>query len=141
MINVNPKSTSLRTGGFQAESNGYYSGMVSWRVTLKPNTWRPLTDVYETEENIIVRVEIAGMSEGDFKIEIDQSLLSISGVRTDTPERRAYHQMEINYGEFRTEVEIMIPIDPENITAEYGDGFLIVQLPKAAPRQIRISQD
>ena len=51
----------------------------------------------------------------------------------------AYHQMEIAYGEFETEVRIPVPIDVSNIEATYSDGFLRVVLSKTRPRQVSIS--
>jgi HSP20 family protein len=97
--------------------------------------------VFETEDKIIVRVEIAGMHEGDFSVNFDQGILQITGIRPEVPEKRAFHQMEIHFGEFLTEVEILIPIDLEKIDAVYQDGFLRVGLSKALPKQIKITQE
>ena len=55
--------------------------IVNWRISSNPHTWRPPTDVYEREDSIIVRVEIAGMNEKDFAISLDQNTLVIRGVR------------------------------------------------------------
>lgn len=114
--------------------------MVNWRISTHPHTWRPPTDVYEREDSIIVRVEIAGMNENDFSVSLDQNILAVRGVRTDISERRAYHQMEINFGEFFTAVEIQVPIDFERIQAEYQNGFLWITLPKAQPKIIKIKE-
>jgi HSP20 family protein len=115
--------------------------MVNWRITSHPHTWRPPTDVFEREDTIVVRVEIAGVNESDFSISLDQNVLSIGGVRADINERRAYHQMEINFGEFLTAVEILVPFDMEHVQAEYQNGFLWVTLPKAQPKIIKIKEN
>ena len=81
-----------------------------WRLAMRPHVWRPPTDVYETEEAIVVRVEIAGMREQDFTVALDDRTLTIRGVRSDPTERRAFYQMEIPFGEFSTEVELPVPI-------------------------------
>jgi len=114
------------------------SGASHWRLAMRSPTWRPPTDVFETEEAIIVRVEIAGMREIDFSIELDGRILTIRGMRSDSTERRAYHQMEIRFGEFSIEVEMPYPVEMDNIEAFYNNGFLRVSLPKARPRQISI---
>jgi HSP20 family protein len=111
---------------------------IHWRLTVRPHAWRPPTDVFETEETIVVRVEIAGMEEDDFKIELDGRYLSIQGTRPDLPERRAYHQMEIRFGEFNIDVELPAPVVPAEVAAVYNNGFLRVTLPKARPRHISI---
>jgi len=111
-----------------------------WRLAIKSHAWRPPTDVYETEDAIIVRVEIAGMREADFSIQILDRTLQIRGVRQDIPERRAYHQMEIPFGEFSTDIELLVPIVPEQIEAVYRDGFLRVVCSKARPQQIKVGE-
>ena len=110
----------------------------TWRVSLRSPVWRPPTDMYETETEVIVRVEIAGMQEDDFLIELNGRMLSIRGVRQDAAERRAYHQMEIRYGEFNIELELPYQVEAERVQAVYRDGFLRVILPKAQPRHITI---
>lgn len=114
--------------------------IVNWRITSRPRTWRPPTDVYEHDDKIVVRVEVAGMNESDFELSLDQNILTVRGVRSDVTERRAYHQMEINFGEFATSVELLIPIDSEHVRAEYLNGFLWVFLPKAQPKYIKINE-
>ncbi len=137
-MNVEMKSGQKRNP--QVPDNSEYM-IVNWRVTSRPRAWRPPTDVYEHDDRFIVRVEIAGMNENDFSISLDQNVLTIKGARAeDTSERRAYHQMEINFGEFATAVEIQVPIDPERVRAEYSNGFLIVTLPKAQPKIIKINE-
>ena len=103
---------------------------------MRPHIWRPLTDVLETEQSLIVRVEIAGMKEDDFSIELNGRVLSIYGIRQDTEDRRAYHQMEIRFGEFRIEMELPHPVDATRVEAVYSNGFLRVDLPKAKPHHV-----
>jgi HSP20 family protein len=103
---------------------------VNLHLTMRSPAWQPPTDVYETEEAIIVRLEIAGMNEADFSIVLDGRYLSIRGVRQDMSERRAYHQMEIRFGEFSVDVERPAVVDVENVQAIYQNGFLKIMLPK-----------
>jgi len=110
----------------------------SWRVNIRAYAWSPPTDVYETEASFVVRVEIAGMRQADFSISVEDNHLIISGVRTEPPERRAYHQMEIRFGEFSTAVELPPRADVEKAEAEYEDGFLAVVLPKFKSTEIPI---
>ena len=62
-------------------------------------------------------------------------------IRTDRgPVRRAYHQMEVAFGEFRTEVELPVAIDSAKVDAEYADGFLRIVLPKLKPQNIVVQE-
>ncbi|MCW5883252.1 MAG: Hsp20/alpha crystallin family protein, partial [Anaerolineae bacterium] len=88
--------------------------------------------------SLIVRVEIAGMRDEDFRIALVDSALVIAGIRRDTLAKRGLQQMEINWGPFQTEVTIGMPIRDGEIEARYENGFLIVELPKAHPRRIPI---
>jgi HSP20 family protein len=108
------------------------------RPGMRQHAWRPPTDVFETEDVIVVRVEAAGMLEADFSVVLDGRFLSIRGVRSDTSERRAYYQMEIPFGEFASEVELPFPVDAQGIEAVYKNGFLRVTLPKVRPQKVDI---
>lgn len=100
--------------------------------------WRPPTDVYETDTQVIVKVEIAGMHDDDFDISFDDHTLIIRGQRRDPVSKLAYQNMEIRYGEFRTEVRFERPLDESAIEASYEAGFLYVRLPKAAERHVQV---
>lgn len=99
--------------------------------------WKPLVDIYETDENIVVLVEIAGMSKENINVTIENDLLKISGIRPDySPSTKMkLHQMEIDYGRFERIVKISIPIDTKNIRAQYKEGFLQIILPKVKQKQ------
>ncbi len=109
-----------------------------WRLQRRSPQWRPPTDVYETEKEFVVVVEIAGMRGADISAIYDKGLLSIRGIRSDRGVPKAYHQMEIAYGEFLTEIKLPNRIDTENIEATYSDGFLRVILPEMGSKQISV---
>jgi HSP20 family protein len=139
MVEVVHKTDSVKSFWYLSDDpQNMTSENCRWRITTRQHGWRPPTDMFETEEAVIVRVEIAGMSEGEFTILLEEQVLTVRGVRPDSGERRAYHQMEIAFGEFSTEVEIPYPINAQEIEAIYQDGFLRIVLPKARPYQVRI---
>ena len=110
------------------------------RLRRRLPVWRPPTDVYETQEAVVVRVEIAGMRETDFDIMLNNRQLVIRGVRNEASERRAYHQMEIRFGEFRSEVELPHPVELDQIKAVYNNGFLTIMMPIAQPHRVQIEE-
>jgi HSP20 family protein len=111
---------------------------VGWQVTT--GMWSPPTDVCETDQEYIVSVEVAGMRERDFEVVLENGILSVTGHRPDVSERRAYHQMEIHFGEFSTAAGVPGPVDVDRSVAEYTDGFLIVRMPKAKTTEIKIEE-
>ncbi|MCS6908754.1 MAG: Hsp20/alpha crystallin family protein [Anaerolineales bacterium] len=139
MFELHLKSSLSRPGVYILESfrrleDTYPHGF----LIARPHLWRPSTDVFETEDALIVRIEVAGMREEDFTILLDSKYLTVRGVRVDTSERRAYHQMEIPFGEFISEVELPFAVDAERIEAVYQAGFLRITLPKKPPQHIPI---
>lgn len=100
-------------------------------------TWKPPVDIYETAEDIVVLVEIAGMSSKNINVTMENDLLKISGIRPDySPSTKMrLHQMEIDYGKFQRIVKISLPIDTNNISAKYREGFLQITLPKIKLKQ------
>lgn len=131
-----PIIRKTESGVSLAETRRSVLNTVSWQI--RSTGWSPPTDFYESEDAFIVRVEIAGMREQDFEVSVQHDYLVISGSRPDLPERRAYHQMEIRFGKFSTTIGLPGPVDVEQSTAVYEDGFLLVTLPKARPNKIRV---
>ena len=103
--------------------------------------WCPPTDVYETHESIVVKVEVAGMAEDDFAITYSDRNLIVAGIRRDPAAKLGYHQMEISYGEFRTDVRVSEAVDVDGIEASYTDGFLLVTLPKVGVHRVVVDDE
>lgn len=109
-----------------------------WMSVRQRKTWRPPTDVYETDDYVVVKVEVAGMAKNDFIISFSNHVLTITGTRLDPASKLAYQQLEIPYGDFRTEVYLPWAIDHDDVEATYEDGFLKVVLPKARSQKIHV---
>jgi HSP20 family protein len=114
----------------------------SWpRSGRRGAIWVPPTDVYETENQIVVQVEVAGVKVSDLAVSLQDRRLIITGTRSDRgPSQRAYHQMQVRFGDFGADVELTAPIDESGIEASYADGFLRIILPKRKPRQIDVQE-
>ena len=101
--------------------------------------WRPPTDVYETESHLVVKVEIAGMDEDELDVSLVDRRLVVAGHRHAPEAKLVYQNMEIRYGEFRTEVHLGWPVNKEAIEASYSAGFLFVYLPKAKEYRVPVA--
>ena len=109
-----------------------------WVAARQHKSWRPPTDVYETDDCVVVKVEIAGMEDADLRISLDGKQLIISGMRRDSASKLGYQQMEILYGHFETDVHLARAIEEDKIEATYQNGFLVVRLPKVKPRTVPV---
>jgi len=97
----------------------------------------PATDVYETPDAFIVRVEVAGLNEKQLALGYLDGRLVISGKRRESCShpKQSVVQMEIPYGSFRRVIKLPAPVKLDEARAQYADGFLEVLIPKA--RRIR----
>lgn len=112
------------------------SAQILMRVT--PHAWHPATDLFETAEEYIIKVEIAGMREDEIQVSVEGSRVVIAGQRSLVNPEGAFHRLEIPYGDFSTIVELPNDIRREDIEAIYQNGFLTIRLPKARPVNIEI---
>ena len=104
--------------------------------TIPHNLWTPPTDVYETPNTYVIRIEIPGLaSKEDVKIELHHNVVTVRGYRRDRSidVKLGFHQMEIHYGYFEKVVTLPHSIDPEIEPASYEDGFLCIRIGKAEP--------
>ena len=116
----------------------YQENLRDLRWGMSEAVWRPPTDVYETDDSVVVVVEIAGLSDGDYTVTLNGRTLLISGERRDPAERLAYQQMEIRHGRFRTQVHLPWALEPQGQQASYANGFLRVVLSKAQVRRVPV---
>lgn len=134
------KSEPIHPIWFNSDESDSLSGGKRWLNGVRSPVWRPPADVYETEQDVIVRVEVAGMREDDFSISLTGDRLTVRGNRPDIQEKRAYHQLEIPFGEFNLEVKLPAPVQADKVVAEYQAGFLRLVFPKEKPKRIQVSE-
>ncbi|GHO68788.1 hypothetical protein KSC_076800 [Ktedonobacter sp. SOSP1-52] len=102
-------------------------------ISHRSSSWRPLADILESPEMMIVKVELAGMTEEEIEVTLYEDALIVSGTRQDIHgglPNLYYHEAQVRYGPFRLEVYIPYPIQGDAVTARYENGFLWVELPR-----------
>jgi HSP20 family protein len=103
------------------------------------SSFAPRMDVREVDEKYILAIDLPGVKLEDVNIELEGDHLVIHGSRQWTSESDAerYHRVERTFGEFRRSVRLPRDVQRENITADYTDGVLHVELPKSQPSSAR----
>lgn len=96
--------------------------------------WRPAADVAETAAAIEVVVDLAGLDEDDFEVQLFDNGLVVEGRRSlpSCGQDAVYHAAGIPQGLFRLELPLPTRIDPDRVEARYERGLLRITLPKAA---------
>ena len=105
--------------------------------------WTPKADIFEDEEGVALRFELAGVDPKDVDIRFENGVLTLRGDRKmeneDKPDN--YHRVELAYGTFTRSFSLPATIDAEKIRAESKNGVLTVHLPKkpeAKPKSIQV---
>jgi HSP20 family protein len=105
--------------------------------------WTPACDIYEDEESVSLRFELAGVEAKDVDVRFENGVLTVKGERKLEKEdrRENYHRVERSYGTFTRAFSLPGSLDAERIRAEAKNGVLTITLPKkpeAKPRAIQV---
>ena len=94
----------------------------------------PTRDTYETATTVEIVVDLAGVDEDDFEVQLFEDALVVEGRRRlpSCQEGAVYHAAGIRQGPFRVELPLPAPVDPERVEARYDRGLLRITLPKRA---------
>jgi len=97
------------------------------------NTTLPSVNIKETVDNYIVEMAAPGMTKNDFKIELNNNLLTVSSEKRDereTKEGEQYTKCEFSYQSFSRSFSLPQTVDRDRIDAKYDNGLLTVNIPK-----------
>ena len=100
--------------------------------------WTPAVDLVETESEIVLKADLPGVTEDDVTVELEDSVLTVSGERRTEKETRSaggYYRVERSSGHFSRSVKLPEGIDDKEVSASFTDGVLEVRVPKPAERQ------
>lgn len=104
----------------------------------------PPVDIYEDEHSFKLHVEVPGLKESDIDIRLENNTLTLRGERKFENEQREenFRRLERRYGTFTRSFTLPNTVDVENVSAQYDNGVLAIQLGKKAeakPKQIKVS--
>lgn len=108
------------------------------------NTWSPQVDIYETDDEFVVKAELPEVRRDDIEIKIEDNVLTIRGERKFQKDKKGnnYHRVERKYGLFRRSFRLPAEVNQEEIGADLKDGILKVVLkkrPEAGSKRIEIT--
>jgi len=111
---------------------------------LSTRAWAPAVDIYEDQNNIVLKAELPGVDPKDVEVRVEDNTLYLKGERKFEKETKEenYHRIERSYGSFARSFALPNSIDTEKVAAEYKDGLLTLALPKreeTKPKTIKIN--
>jgi HSP20 family protein len=106
--------------------------------------WRPLVDIFDSENAIVINVELPGVTKENITLDVKENILTLKGVRKTDEEVRNehYYRQERCFGSFERSFTLPSDIDPAKISANFKDGILRIEIPKIEvkkPKQIKIN--
>jgi HSP20 family protein len=107
--------------------------------------WLPAMDLVETDNHLVLRGDLPGMTEDDVNIEIKDNVLTVSGERKAEHEDKGegYHRVERSFGSFSRSLTLPQGVDAEKVEANFDKGVLEVRIPKpseAKPTRVQIGK-
>jgi HSP20 family protein len=105
--------------------------------------WNPPLDVFQDKDHVFVKAELPGMKKEDIQISLQENTLTVSGERRHEKEVKEgdSYRSERFFGRFHRSVTLPVPVQTDNVKAQYKDGILTVTLAKAEeakPKQIEV---
>lgn len=109
----------------------------------RQSPWMPAMDVHETDDKLVVSVELPGLSASDVEVQVEDSTLTVSGKREFSAEvdEEHYRRVERRFGEFSRAVTLPPQVDAGMVDAKFEDGVLTIEVAKAErakPKRIQV---
>ena len=110
---------------------------------LSAGSFVPPVDVYEDEQNLVLKLEIPGINDDDLDVQVENNTLTVKGERKFEKEEKEenFHRIERRYGSFLRTFRLPNTIDTDKVEAHYDKGILKISLAKRAeakPKQIKV---
>lgn len=101
---------------------------------MSARAWAPAVDIYETEDNLVLKAELPGVDPKDVELRVEDGTLYLKGQRKIEREVKEenFHRLERSYGSFSRSFALPSRIDSGKVKAEYKDGLLTLTMPKKA---------
>ena len=121
----------------QSEVNRVFDAFFGNGSAARERRWVPAMDLVETDEHLVLRADLPGLSRDDVQIEVKDGALTVSGERKAEQEERTegYYRVERSFGSFSRSLTLPDGIDADAILADFDEGVLEVRIPKPAERK------
>lgn len=104
-----------------------------WPLEGEEHEFGPAVDVYETDDEVVVKVSLPGANREDINITAQEDSLTIRGEskQEEKVDEEGYYRRELRYGSFSRTIPLPATVNADAITAKFADGVLTVRAPKA----------
>jgi HSP20 family protein len=140
------RETSRDLTDLQTQMNQIFDHALGQSAGMMDRSWAPAADMGETRDELIVSVDLPGLSEKDIHMAITGDLLVIQGERPlqEASPEASHYRRERWFGKFERTFALPMPVEAGRVRATYRDGVLLMRLPKAEgvkPKEIKIQAE
>jgi len=112
--------------------------------TSELQNWRPVVDVYDNDEKIVIKAELPGVDKKDIHVDVKDGVLTLSGERSYENELKEenFHRKERSFGKFQRSFALPKGLNHDKIDADYKDGVLKIEITKPEeekPKKISVN--
>jgi HSP20 family protein len=113
------------------------------REAREPVVWEPAVEVYETDQEVVVRAELPGVDPKNVNVTVQDNTVTIEAEAKEEQEERGrnYLRRELRYGQFFRSVALPAEVKADAAKATYRNGVLELRVPKserAKPKQVKV---
>jgi HSP20 family protein len=121
----------------QSEVNRVFDAFFGTAGGNRTRRWVPAMDLVETDDHLVLRADLPGLSREDVEIEIKDGVLTVAGERQADHEEKAegFYRVERSFGRFSRSLTLPDGIDADAVAADFHDGVLEVRIPKPEQRK------
>lgn len=102
-------------------------------LTLRDGWSAPAIDMYQTDDEIVVKASLPGVKADEVQINITGEILTLKGETKQVEEKKdkAWHMREQRWGTFERAIALPTEVTADKAKAEFENGILTITLPKA----------
>lgn len=120
-------------GGFGLHNMPFFS-------KTNGTNWAPAIELQETDTEIILKTEVPGVDIKDLDVQVSQEAVSIAGEHRDEQqtEEKGVFRSEFHYGHFQRVIPLHVPVQNDQVKAEFKQGILTLTMPKVEPEKRKV---
>jgi len=132
-------SGSRRLDGWNTDLDRLFDGLVFGGAPGTARSFSPATDIQETPEEFVLRLDLPGVAQKDVKVTLLGDELTIHGERKQEETRKngKAEYRERVFGSFQRSFTLSSPVQADQVKATFKDGVLEVHVPKAEQARTR----
>jgi len=133
----------FRVTDIQNEVNRLFDNFFERPASATGRGWVPPVDMHATQDDVVLTLELPGVSEKDVSVSITGDLLTVKGERRFENQGKEQELLHVErvYGKFERLIQLPMAVQADRVKATYRDGVLEIKLPKAEelkPKEIKI---